>query len=84
MLRDNKGIWSQDGTRFLRLAYRLVATWLAGSLPNRCLLCHQSMQAPESGICMDWWHSRPACTTAPFALDVVSQCSYKWITAVNA
>lgn len=51
MPRDNKGIWSQDGTRLLRLVYRLVATWLAGSLPNRCLLCHQSMQAPDAGIC---------------------------------
>lgn len=51
MSHDNKGIWSQIGIRALGLVYRFMATWLVGSLPNRCLLCHQSMHPPESGVC---------------------------------
>ncbi|UXK08784.1 double zinc ribbon domain-containing protein [Shewanella putrefaciens] len=47
-----KGIWPQSALRIMRLGYQLCITWLASSLPNRCLLCHQSMQAPETGICM--------------------------------
>ncbi|MGL6122460.1 MAG: ComF family protein, partial [Shewanella sp.] len=38
-----KRIWSQSALRIMRLGYQLGATWLAGSLPNRCLLCHQSI-----------------------------------------
>ncbi|MCL1091458.1 double zinc ribbon domain-containing protein [Shewanella profunda] len=52
MPRDIKRIWSQETYRLLRLVYRLSTRWLASSLPNRCLLCHQSIQAPDTGICL--------------------------------
>lgn len=28
-----------------------IKLWLAASLPNRCLMCHQSVMLPETGIC---------------------------------
>ncbi|MGE6315578.1 ComF family protein [Shewanella baltica] len=47
-----KRIWPQSALRIMRLGYQLGTRWLAGSLPNRCLLCHQSIPIPETGICI--------------------------------
>ncbi|MGL5361218.1 MAG: ComF family protein [Shewanella sp.] len=37
--------------KLMGLAYRLAIAGLGASLPNRCLLCHQSIGAPATGIC---------------------------------
>lgn len=43
MSGDSKWIWSQRGLRLIRLVSHWGHSYLAGSLPNRCLLCHQSL-----------------------------------------
>ncbi|WP_394148048.1 ComF family protein [Shewanella atlantica] len=35
----------------LQALYRGALALLAASLPNRCLMCHQTMALPDSGIC---------------------------------
>ncbi|WP_220731950.1 ComF family protein [Shewanella morhuae] len=52
-----KRIWLPAALRKMRVGYQLGTTWLASSLPNRCLLCHQSISLPESGICAICLHS---------------------------
>ncbi|ABV34790.1 competence protein ComF [Shewanella sediminis HAW-EB3] len=42
---------AQFGRRRLQALYRGVVNLLAASLPNRCLMCHQSIELPDSGIC---------------------------------
>ncbi|WP_249553900.1 ComF family protein [Shewanella sp. 8A] len=51
MSGDSKWIWSQQGAKFLRLVSYWGQRYLAGSLPNRCLLCHQSLNSTEAGFC---------------------------------
>lgn len=46
-----KGMGLQQVHRLLSLTYRLALAGIAASLPNRCLLCHQSITAPATGIC---------------------------------
>jgi len=40
-----------SGRRRLQALYRGVVDLLGASLPNRCLMCHQSIELPDSGIC---------------------------------
>ncbi|MGL5393790.1 MAG: phosphoribosyltransferase family protein [Shewanella sp.] len=51
MSSDSKWIWSQHRAQLLRLVLHWGHRCLAGSLPNRCLLCHQSLNSTEAGFC---------------------------------
>jgi len=42
---------AQFGRKQLQALYPGVVNLLAASLPNRCLMCHQSIELPDSGIC---------------------------------
>ncbi|AQS35460.1 putative amidophosphoribosyltransferase [Shewanella psychrophila] len=53
------------GEKNLQRGVVCVKQWLAASLPNRCLMCHQSVIPPGSGICFTCLHSglyqQPVC-----------------------
>ncbi len=42
---------AQIGRKRSQALYRGTVRMLAASLPNRCLMCHQSIELPGSGIC---------------------------------
>lgn len=60
----------QRGLAWLKL-------WLAASLPNRCLMCHQSVTLPRTGICTTCLHSglyqQPVCLGCGRSLQIQSR-----------
>ncbi|MEI6859258.1 MAG: double zinc ribbon domain-containing protein [Shewanella sp.] len=54
-----------------------VKQWLAASLPNRCLMCHQSVTLPATGICFTCLNSglyqQPVCLGCGRGLQIQSR-----------